>query len=62
MCAANLEMRQQPGKLSFTVVHRMPVLYFTELLGLAMGLDAQSWFKSHLISPLPLLKQLDLVN
>jgi len=61
MCTANLEMRQQPGKFSFKVPHKMPVLYFTELLGLAMGLDgADAWFKSHLINPMPLLKELDL--
>jgi heterodisulfide reductase subunit B len=61
MCTANLEMRQQPGKFSFKVLHQMPVLYFTELLGLAMGLEgADSWFKSHLINPMPLLKELNL--
>jgi heterodisulfide reductase subunit B len=60
MCAANLEMRQQPGKLSFKLVHEMPVLYFTELLGLAMGLDSDDWFKRHIISPAPLLEGLKL--
>jgi len=62
MCTANLEMRQQPGTFSFKVLHQMPVMYFTELLGLAMGLDAEGWFKSHIISPMPLLKELDLVT
>jgi heterodisulfide reductase subunit B len=60
MCTANLEMRQQPGKLAFKIPHQMPVLYFTELLGLAMGLDAVPWFKSHIINPLPLLEELRL--
>jgi len=61
MCTANLEMRQKPGKFAFSVLHEMPVLYFTELLGLAMGLEgSEGWFKSHIISPMPLLRELDL--
>lgn len=61
MCTANLEMRQRPGKFSFELLHRIPVLYFTELLGMAMGLEgAEGWFKSHIISPLPLFEELDL--
>lgn len=60
MCAANLEMRQKPGRFSFEILHRMPVLYFTEVLGLAMGLDTEKWFKSHLIDPRPLLSTLQL--
>ena len=62
MCAANLEMRQQPGKFDFKLLHKMPVLYFTELLGLALGLDSDDWFKSHIINPMPLLKELDLAG
>lgn len=62
MCVANLEMRQKPGRLSFEVLHHMPVIYFTELLGLALGLDgAREWLGSHLIDPMPLMKELDLV-
>jgi heterodisulfide reductase subunit B2 len=63
MCTANLEMRQKPGKLAFSVPHQMPVLYFTELLGLAMSLGgSERWFKSHIIDPMPLLKQLRLTR
>jgi heterodisulfide reductase subunit B2 len=63
MCTANLEMRQKPGKLGFSVPHKMPVLYFTELLGLAMGLGGSDrWFKSHIIDPMPLLRQLHLAR
>jgi heterodisulfide reductase subunit B len=59
MCAANLEMRQHPARLFFKVPHPMPVLYFTELLGLAMGLDgADDWLRSHIIDPAPLLREL----
>ena len=51
MCHANLDMRQKgPGP--------MPILYFTELIGLALGLsEAEGWFRKHLVNPLTLLKE-----
>ncbi len=49
LCQMNLEMRQ-------TQLPPMPVFYFTELLGLALGLpESQGWWGKHLIAPLPLL-------
>jgi len=63
MCAANLEMRQKPGKLTFKVLHKLPVLYFTELLGLAMGLSGvEEWMKSHIIDPMPLMRETKLLS
>ena len=53
LCQANLESRQGRNAL--------PVSYFTELMGLAFGLDAGKWFKKHIINPLPLLKKKGLV-
>lgn len=56
MCVANLEMRQKPSRFSYEVPHPVPVLYFTELLALAMGLPGvEGWLKSHLIDPMPLV-------
>jgi heterodisulfide reductase subunit B len=56
MCVASLEMRQKPGRLSFKIPHRIPVLYFTEMLALALDLpDVEKWLKSHIIDPRPLL-------
>ena len=49
LCQLNLETRQGGDK-------PLPVFYFTELLGLALGLPAGSWFKKHLISPWRLLE------
>lgn len=55
LCQLNLEMRQ--GK------EPLPIFYFTELIGLAFGLpEADSWWKKHLIDPMPLLKQLRLLQ
>ena len=49
LCQVNLEMRQG----------EMPMFYFTELIGLALGVD-ENWWGKHLIDPRPLLRTLDL--
>jgi heterodisulfide reductase subunit B len=54
LCQLNLEMRQSDGA-------QMPLFYFTELVGLALGLDeARSWWGKHLIDPTGLLQALNL--
>jgi heterodisulfide reductase subunit B len=51
LCQLNLEMRQD-GKRQ-----KMPVFYFTELVGLAFGLEqARSWWGKHLIAPTDVLQ------
>jgi len=56
LCHSNLEIRQTDGKQN-----KLPVFYFTELIGLAMGIDGvKSWLKKHLISPFSLLASHDL--
>ncbi len=48
-CMANLDMRATQG---------MPIFYFSELMGLAMGVPgADKWLKFHQIDPMPLLRQ-----
>ena len=55
LCQANLEMRQKSEQ------EALPIFYFTELMGVAMGLDGQKkWWKKHLINPEPLLRGLNL--
>lgn len=46
LCQSNLETRQKGSSA-------LPIFYFTELLGFAMGLDkeAEGWWKKHLITP-----------
>jgi heterodisulfide reductase subunit B len=46
LCQSNLETRQKGA-------NALPVFYFTELLGLALGLDkeAEGWWRRHLITP-----------
>lgn len=51
LCQVNLEMRQDGQE-------KMPVFYFTELLGLAFGLpEVDKWWGKHLIDPRPVLRQ-----
>jgi len=51
LCHANLEMRQSGSSEG-----KLPVFYFTELIGLALGISqARSWLKKHLVSPFGLL-------
>ncbi|MCJ7625997.1 MAG: hypothetical protein MUO76_21095, partial [Anaerolineaceae bacterium] len=54
LCQMNLEMHQTGAG------PKMPMFYFTELIGLAFGLEeAQSWLKQHLVDPLKLLNSLE---
>ena len=57
LCHANLDTRQRDR------ARKMPVFYFTELMGLAFGLSgAAEWFRRHLVSPRPLLRRLGLAD
>ncbi|MDI6781102.1 MAG: heterodisulfide reductase-related iron-sulfur binding cluster [bacterium] len=52
MCQANLEMRQNGAN--------MPVLYFTEVLGMALGMkEVDGWLKKHLVSTDRLVEMLN---
>lgn len=42
MCQLNLDAFQGPMNKFFKTDYRMPVLYFTQLIGLALGIDAKS--------------------
>ncbi len=51
MCQANLEMRQNGSN--------MPVLYFTEVLGMALGIkEVDGWLKKHLVGTDSLIDKL----
>lgn len=57
LCQANLEMRQGSR------VARIPIFYFTELMGLAFGLEqSASWWPQHLVNPKPLLHEAGLMD
>lgn len=55
LCQANLDIRQKPGENG----EKIPIFFFTELIGLAMGLeDAGTWMKKHITSPSKCLSRL----
>ena len=59
MCHTALDLYQ--GKAERAVGHalELPVLYFTQLLGLALGIEASELgFNRHIVSPLPQLARL----
>ncbi|MBW2056910.1 MAG: CoB--CoM heterodisulfide reductase iron-sulfur subunit B family protein [Deltaproteobacteria bacterium] len=56
LCQANLEMRQK------SEAEGLPVYYFTELMGLAMGLEGQKrWWSKHVVDSTRLLRKLKLI-
>lgn len=56
MCQANLDTRQADMSRDSGRVYNMPILYLTELMGLALNDSrASSWFDKHMVSPQTLL-------
>lgn len=49
LCQANLEMRQN---------NNFPIFYFTEILGIALSVDKDIWWKKHLVNPSPIVEKL----
>lgn len=56
LCHANLDARQEEIVADGLSRAKIPVFYFTELIGLALGLpEAETWWPRHLTDPRPLL-------
>jgi len=54
MCQINLDTRQN-------LEEKIPVLYFTELMGLAFGLPGvEKWWGKHMVNPRPVLQRVGL--
>lgn len=59
MCQANLDMPQKRIAKKSGKGYYLPVFYFTELLGLALGHpEAAGWLDKHLVDPKPLLRKM----
>ncbi len=57
MCHGNLDTRQAEISAKGAKYH-LPILYFTQLMGIAMGAELEDLrVRSHLVTPLPLLKR-----
>jgi len=57
MCHVNADTRQEEINAEFKTDFDIPVLYFTQLLGLAFGMKAEDLaLNRHLVDPIPVLK------
>jgi heterodisulfide reductase subunit B len=62
MCQANLDLPQERISKKVGKDYYLPVLYFTELMGLALGHpDVKKWLAGHLVDPVPLLERKGLI-
>lgn len=56
LCHANLDARQGEIAVRYKKDYYLPIFYFTELMGLALGQDVTPWLRGHLVDPTNLLK------
>jgi len=58
MCQSNLDSHQPEISAQAGKEYRVPVFFFTELMGLAFGHpDTDKWFSRHMVDPRPLLRE-----
>ncbi len=58
MCTFNIDHKQRDIQEKYLGFKPVPVLYFTQALGIAMGLDSQKLgFEQNFVDPLPLLRE-----
>ncbi len=61
LCHVNLDARQKQIEEEFKEEFHLPIIYFTQLMGLAFGLQAEALgLDKHFIDPIPLLTTLTL--
>jgi heterodisulfide reductase subunit B len=57
MCQANLDTRQEELEKETGKKYNLPILYFTELMGLALGhRDTKKWLNRHITNPSKMLR------
>lgn len=62
MCQANLDMRQREIEMKYKEKLGLPILYFTQLIGLALGLSPKELeLDKHFVEAEPLLKSRGLI-
>jgi heterodisulfide reductase subunit B2 len=58
LCQSNLDLRQGMINKKYKKNFNMPILYFTQLVGLALGIEPKKLgFDKHIVNPLNLLKE-----
>lgn len=61
LCANNLELRQPDIEKAYNVSYKLPILYITEIIGLALGIKpGKLGINKHVVSPKPVLAKLGL--
>uniref|UniRef100_A0ACD5GWS8 Uncharacterized protein n=1 Tax=Desertifilum tharense IPPAS B-1220 TaxID=1781255 RepID=A0ACD5GWS8_9CYAN len=59
LCATNLELRQPEIEKKYSVSYQLPILYITELIGLALGLKpGKLGLNKHIVSTQSVLAKL----
>jgi len=57
LCQSNLDLRQRAINKKFKKDFNIPILYFTQLVGLSLGIEPKALgLNKHIVSPWPLLK------
>ena len=63
MCQANLDMYQKTFSKEWGKSFELPIYYFSEMIGLACGVDGvKKWLSGHITEPFGLLRRLNLLN
>ncbi len=61
LCATNLELRQPDIEKKYNVSYNLPILYITEIIGLALGIKpSKLGINKHIVSPKSILTKLGL--
>ncbi|WP_107667895.1 CoB--CoM heterodisulfide reductase iron-sulfur subunit B family protein [Cyanothece sp. BG0011] len=61
LCDTNLELRQADIEKKYNVSYNLPILYITEIIGLALGISPRKLgMYKHIVSPQPILTKLGL--
>jgi heterodisulfide reductase subunit B len=57
LCQFNLDKQQAEIRRSYAGYHSVPIFYFSQLMGLALGLDPRDYgWDRHYVDALPLLR------
>jgi len=58
LCQSNLDLRQGMINKKYNKNFHIPIFYFTQLVGLALGIEPKKLgFQKHIVNPMPLLKE-----
>ncbi len=58
LCQSNLDLRQAMINKKYKKNFNMPIFYFTQLLGLALGIEpSKLGLEKHIVNPMPLLER-----